>query len=237
MMVTFAELSKHPVKFLAMTGYTVIEFLALLPSFQARFQAHIETHTIRGKTRSKRRYTVYKNSPLSTIEDMLLFILIYLKQGTIQEVHANLFGMYQPDANVWIHLLHPILNQALADLGMLPAREAESFDPEGEGELYLFHDGTERPIPRPKHKEAQKAYYSGKKNAIPSKTSWSVTQRARFSSSVRLARARNTTRRPLTKQAMRFPTDSDYFKIPASRASLVMVLPSSSPRRSHGVRN
>lgn len=162
-MVTFVELSRHPVKFLAMTGYTVTEFLALLPSFQARFQAHIETHTIRGKERTKRRYTVYKNSPLSTIEDMLLFILIYLKQGTIQEVHANLLGMYQPDANVWIHLLHPILNQTLADLGVLPARAAENLDPQDEEELYLFHDGTERPIPRPKRKDRQKAYYSGKK--------------------------------------------------------------------------
>jgi hypothetical protein len=129
-MVTFTELSKHPVKFLAMTGYTVTEFLALLPSFQARFQAYIEAHTIRGKARAKRRYTIYKNSPLLTVEDMLLFILIYLKQETIQEVHANLFEMYQPDASVWIHLLHPILNQALADLDMVSSQQGKEEDGE-----------------------------------------------------------------------------------------------------------
>jgi hypothetical protein len=162
-MISYNELSQNPRKFLAMTGYTVEEFQALLPHFEVQFAEYVETHTLDRKSRTKRQYSAYKNSPLPTIEDKLLFILIYLKQGTTQEMHATLFGMHQPDANAWIHLLHPILNQTLAALGELPAREAEALNLEEEPELYFFHDGTERPIPRPIDKDAQKKYYSGKK--------------------------------------------------------------------------
>jgi hypothetical protein len=162
-MTSYNELSANPRKFLAMTGYTVEEFQALLPHFQAQFEKFVETQTLAWKLRTKRRYSTYQNSPLPTMEDKLLFILIYLKQGTTQDMHATLFGMHQPDANKWIHLLHPLLNQALAALGELPEREAEAFTPE-EGELAIyFHDGTERPIPRPKDQQLQKEYYSGKK--------------------------------------------------------------------------
>ena len=162
-MISYNELSEHPRKFLAMTGYTVEEFQALLPHFRVQFEKYVETHTLDGKPRTQRQYSTYETSPLPTIDGKLLFILIYLKQGTTQEMHATLFGMHQPDANVWIHLLHPILNQALAALGELPVREAEAFNAEDEQALYFFHDGTERPIPRPKDKDAQKKYYSGKK--------------------------------------------------------------------------
>ena len=131
----------------------------------------MKAKTLDDKPRRKRRYTDYHNSPLPSIEDKLLFILVYLKQGTTQEVHANLFEMYQPDANQWIHLLHPILNRTLAGLGELPVRKAEDLQLPakanlGEGRLAVyFHDGTERPVPRPKNQETQKQYYSGKKTS------------------------------------------------------------------------
>jgi Helix-turn-helix of DDE superfamily endonuclease len=170
-MLSYNESSRNPVKFLALTGYTVEEFQALLPRFHSQFDATMKVKTLDDKQRLKRCYTNYRNSPLPTIEDKLLFILVYLKQGTIQEVHASLFGMYQPDANQWIHLLHPILNQTLAELGELPVRKAEDLKlpavanmEEGNVVVY-FHDGTERPVPRPKDQEAQKQYYSGKKTA------------------------------------------------------------------------
>lgn len=174
-MLSYNELSRNPVKFLALTGYTVEEFLALLPHCRSQFEAFMKAKTLAGKPRLKRRYPDYGNSPLPTIEDKLLFILVYLKQGTIQEVHASLFGMHQPDANQWIHLLHPILNQTLAGLGELPVRKAEELKlPTGanleEGNVVVyFQDGTERPVPRPKDPETQKQYYSGKKNSPQSR--------------------------------------------------------------------
>ena len=39
-----------------------------------------------------------------------------------QDVLGQPFGIQQPVANKWIHLLLPVLNWALADLGELPAR-------------------------------------------------------------------------------------------------------------------
>jgi hypothetical protein len=59
--------------------------------------------------------------------DKLLFLLTYLKQNLLQEIQGQLFGMSQSNANKWIHLLHPVLNQALADHELLPARTAKDF--------------------------------------------------------------------------------------------------------------
>jgi hypothetical protein len=162
-MLNYSELCKDWRKFVAMTGYTLEEFQALQPHFRVQFECHMTTHRLDGKPRGRRAYRSYRNSPLPTIEDKLLFILVYLKHGTTQEMHATLFGMHQPDANVWIHLLHPILNQTLAVLGELPARDAEVLNLEEEQVRIFFHDGTERPIPRPTDQDAQKMYYSGKK--------------------------------------------------------------------------
>ncbi len=56
--------------------------------------------------------------------DKWLFILTYLQQNPIQEVPGQLFGMSQSNANKWLHLLHAVLNQALAHQDLLPARTA-----------------------------------------------------------------------------------------------------------------
>ena len=155
-MINYTELSRNSSQFLALTGYTVEEFQALLPYFQVQFEKYVETSTLDGKPRGKRQYADYQNSPLPTSADKLLFILIYLKQGETQVLHAILFDMHQPDANVWIHCLHPILNRTLADLGELPERDAAAFKPSAEDDAFYFHDGTERPIPRPTDAEQQK---------------------------------------------------------------------------------
>jgi hypothetical protein len=57
------------------------------------------------------------------MEDKLLFILVYLKQAPTQEIQGSLFGMRQSKANMWIHLLHPVLNRALVQNGDIPKRD------------------------------------------------------------------------------------------------------------------
>jgi hypothetical protein len=70
------------------------------------------------------------------------------------------FGISQPKANQWIHFLTPILQSALSKSGEAPCRNMEEFPPQ---DFDIFaHDGTERPIQRPKDNEEQKKYYSGK---------------------------------------------------------------------------
>jgi Helix-turn-helix of DDE superfamily endonuclease len=111
----------------AMTGLTEAEFTALLPHFERALAAYLQDRTIDGQPRISRRYSAYDNCPLPTVADKLLFILTYLKQKPIQEVQGQLFGMSQSNANKWIHVLHPVLNQALADQELLPARTAAEF--------------------------------------------------------------------------------------------------------------
>ncbi len=162
-MVNYARLSGKRKQFLALTGLTLEEFLALLPAFQKCFQKYVEIYTLEGKKRQKRRYVDYANSPLRTIEDKLLFILIYLRKATTQDIFGEVFKMPQPVANKWIHILHACLNQALAALGEKPARRVEDLHlAEEKGQLF-FQDGTERSIERPKDPEIQEKYYSGKK--------------------------------------------------------------------------
>jgi truncated hemoglobin YjbI len=109
----------------AMTGLTEEEFTALLPHFEHALGAYLQDRTIDGQPRTSRRYSSYDNCPLPTIADKQLFILTYVKQNPIQEVQGQLFGMSQSNANKWIHLLHAVLNQALAHQELLPARNAD----------------------------------------------------------------------------------------------------------------
>ena len=162
-MIKYQEYAKKATEFLALTGYTHEEFEALLPPFRRRYYEWMSRHRLDGKRRGKRKYSDYKNSPLATMEDKLLFILHYLKSNNLQTVQGALFGMSQPKANMWIHCLHPILNWALADAGELPARQRADVAFEAQEDALYFHDGTERAIQRPGDPHQQRDYYSGKK--------------------------------------------------------------------------
>src|ERR671923_1657831 len=120
--VQFADMQFRPVEFLDFTSLTLDEFQQLVPPFEAAFHARMAVWRMDGKPRTARRFTVYKNCPLLTPEDRLLFILVYLKTYPLQVVHGRLFGMVQGKANQWIHVLLPVLLAALRTLGDAPAR-------------------------------------------------------------------------------------------------------------------
>lgn len=168
-MSKYQDYVNNPTEFLALTGYTQQEFDALLPHFGHQFYERLRTHCLDGKLREKRKYSDYANSPLPTTADKLFFILNYLKTNNLQTVQGALFGISQPKANQWIQTLHHVLNQTLAGLEKLPARQMEAVT-FAEDETFYFHDGTERPIPRPTDAAKQKEFYSGKKNSILLKT-------------------------------------------------------------------
>src|SRR5213080_1444738 len=118
----FTELQSRPIEFLDFTSVTLDEFQQLVPPFEAAFHARMAAWRMDGKPRTARRFTVYKNCPLPTPDDRLLFILVYLKTYTLQVVHGRLFGMVQGKANQWIHVLLPALLAALRTLGDAPTR-------------------------------------------------------------------------------------------------------------------
>src|SRR5438132_8844546 len=120
--VRFIELQSRPTEFLDFTSVTLDEFQQLVPPFETAFQCRMAVWRMDGKPRTARRFTVYKNCPLPTPEDRLLFILTYVKTYALQVVQGRLFGMVQGKANQWIHVLLPVLLAALRTLGDAPAR-------------------------------------------------------------------------------------------------------------------
>ena len=118
----FTDLQSRPTEFLDLTSLTLDEFPLLVSPFETAFQAHMAAWRLDGKPRTARQFSVYKNCPLPTPEDRLLFILIYLQTYALQVMHGRLFGMGQSKANQWIHVLLPVLLAALRALGDAPAR-------------------------------------------------------------------------------------------------------------------
>ena len=178
-MPTYEEVTQRAWSLQAMTGLTEQEFTAWLPHVEYALAAYLQDRTIDGQPRTSRRYSTYDNSPLPTIADKQLFILTYVKQNPIQEVQGQLFGMSQSNANKWIHLLHAVLNQALAHQERLPARNADELAmmlaakrTEGVplsplfGMMVLSDRSTAQPIPRTNRNTT-----AARKSAIRSKTS------------------------------------------------------------------
>jgi hypothetical protein len=126
-MPSYEEVTHRAGSLRAMTGLIQAEFSALLPYFEHAFLVYMEHHTIDGQPRPSRRYSTYETGPLPTMADKLLFLLTDLKQHPIQEVQGQLFGMSQSNTNKWMHLLHTVLNLALAQQEMLPTRTADEF--------------------------------------------------------------------------------------------------------------
>src|SRR5437879_1685132 len=120
--VRFIDVQARPTEFLDFTSLTLEEFQTLVPPFEAAFQAHMAAWRLDGKPRTARQFSVYKNCPLPTPEDRLLFILAYVKTYSLQVVQGRLFGMGQSKANQWIHVLLPVLLAALRAPGDAPAR-------------------------------------------------------------------------------------------------------------------
>jgi len=125
-MLRYCDIPTHTTEVLDLTSLTVDEFEALVPPFEAAFLQYMAAWTFHGRRRQSRRYTTYKNCPLPTAEDRLLFILVYLKQHTLQTLHGRLFGMRQSKANHWIHVLLPVLRTTLRALGDAPCRSVEA---------------------------------------------------------------------------------------------------------------
>src|SRR5712691_6468461 len=118
----FTDVQSRPMEFLDVTSLTLDEFQQLVPPFEAAFHAHMAAWRLDGKPRTARRFTVYQNCPLPTLEDRLFFILVSLKTSALQVVQGRLFGMGQSKANQWMHVLLPVLLAALRALGDAPAR-------------------------------------------------------------------------------------------------------------------
>ena len=82
----------------------------------------MELFTLESKERKKRTFVDYDNVSLPTIEDKLLFVLLFVKQNLTQEVMAFMFGMSPAKVHEWLQTLIPILKQALYLSNDLPVK-------------------------------------------------------------------------------------------------------------------
>jgi hypothetical protein len=165
--LTYTELQKKPKRLLALTGLARREFDELLPVFTTAL-AEAERR-LQPKPKKRQRAAGGGRKPsLGTVEDKLLFILVYTKTYPLQVVQGELFAMSQSSANEWIHFLLPVLWETLDQLGVLPERDgtqaARAARRSGEP-ADLIVDGVERRRQRPKDAKIQAIHYSGKKKA------------------------------------------------------------------------
>lgn len=167
-MIIYTQLKQNRRKFLALTGLTLKEFKALLPAFRRAYERQYPPNRTLAHRRRKRRVGGGRKSSLDSVEQKLLFVLVYHKTYPLQVLLGATFDMSQARANQWLHRLLPVLHQALTELGVIPERNPRQFaaHERRRGEkLDLTIDGTERRRQRPKNPEKQALHYSGKKKA------------------------------------------------------------------------
>ena len=165
-MIHFTELKRDRRKFLALTGLTLKEFNALLPAFATAYERqHPQPQAKPGRKR-KRQRGGGRRGALGTIEQKMLFILVYQKTYPLQVLLGEVFDLSQPRVNYWVHQLLPVLKQTLDELGLLPERDPQEFaarERRHKESPDFIIDGTERRRQRPKQAQKQASHYSGKK--------------------------------------------------------------------------
>jgi hypothetical protein len=167
-MLTYAQIKSNRRKCLALTGLTPKEFQLVLPAFERAYgRCCPATKTQAGSDR-QRQAGGGRKGKLDTVEQKLLFALVYLKTYPLQALLGEVFGLSQPRANIWVHRLLPVLQQALKRMGVRPERDPHrvSRRVRQSGEpLDLIIDGTERRRQRPKNKAIRDEFYSKHKHA------------------------------------------------------------------------
>ena len=118
------NLRTRPVQFQSITSLKLEEFDYLLTSFSSKWRNYYKVHTIEGKRRKAPLSNPSKDTKsLPTISDKLFFILVYLKNYSLQQKTGADFGFSQSQTSKWIKVLQPILGQSLKALKLSPVRE------------------------------------------------------------------------------------------------------------------
>lgn len=118
----------------------------------------------------KRKFGGGRHATLVSLEDKLLFILIYVRMYPLLFMQGLMFGIEEGNTCIWVHRLLPLLDKALGFTHKRPDRRKRGRNleellrdfPELK-KLGILGDGVERPTRRPKDYERQKKQYSGKK--------------------------------------------------------------------------
>lgn len=146
----------------AITGLNRKAFEELLPSFAEAYEESL----LNQEKERKRSRGGGRKANLRTIEQKLIYILLYCKCYPTFDLLSVLFNFDRSCAHDWVHRLLPLLETALCCKQVLPVRQlknVEEFIKRFPDVKEVILDGTERPVQRPKNSEKQKEHYSGKK--------------------------------------------------------------------------
>jgi hypothetical protein len=164
----------------AMTGMTPSQLELLTQEF-----AQVEAETRQAKYehavltgRRTRQLGGGRQGILTTSTSKVLFILVYGKTYPTYDDLGSRFGMSKSAAFDNLGVYFPLVQEALARLGVLPHRTFQSIDEFRDtlaGVEEIIMDVTERRQARPKDPAPQKDCYSGKKNMHTAKNTVIVT--------------------------------------------------------------
>jgi hypothetical protein len=167
-----------------MTGLTLEEFICLLDKFQTSWRIFVQDEFL-----SKERKRVFgggRHSRLLSLEDKLIFILIYTRIYPLMIVQGFFFNFEDSRACEWTKRLLPVLDRACDFSRVRPRREnGRSLEeilkefPELK-EFGITLDGVERAKRRPKNPEKLKSEYSGKKKRHTKKNVIIASPKNRF---------------------------------------------------------
>ena len=161
--MTYAAIVARKGQLQAVTGLPETAFGHLHTVFAAVVEHSRRHYTLQGTVRQRALRALPRDSAFAATQDLLLFVLSYLKSNPVQAVHAASFGLTQPQMNQWLHRSLPWLREALARLGELPARPDQVLSAVLDRQRRVLLDATERPVPRSTDADTQRTHYSGKK--------------------------------------------------------------------------
>ncbi len=122
-MLTYQKIQNKPKTFKCLTGFSPQEFLEVLPTFIQEYDSHFDRQDYWQVKWRQRRRGGGRKSQMKTINDKLLFILVYFQLYPKQQVLGSLFGVGQAQTSTWINRLTPILNNTLGYQKQLPAQK------------------------------------------------------------------------------------------------------------------
>ena len=124
--LTYESVIKTKGRLLSLTSITEEEFAILSILVDKALLYRMKMHTIKGEERKNRNFSIYKNSPLPTANDRLLFVLLFLKQNITQDLMATIFDMPQPRIHEWLYTMLHVLKDALNNSGDAPSRNKDA---------------------------------------------------------------------------------------------------------------
>jgi deoxyadenosine/deoxycytidine kinase len=109
----YSELQTDEQALQRLTGLKNDEFLALYYAFREEWQLYFYFFTFTGQPRQRKQISVRKNSIFGDSRDALLFVLIYLKGGVLQQELAKAFGIDQPKVSRYLAITQKLLLQVI----------------------------------------------------------------------------------------------------------------------------